>query len=193
MSDQAIGFLGRFSSLAPGAPAEAHPQHGHPGEPPLPRAVGHLFSQKGIPPQRQGRQIIGRIDAGEVGGHEALEGVGLAGGKPGKIRAQIRGIGDIRIQQGSDKDDPDGQRDAPRAVSRGIGVAQRVAVNIRIPVQRLRIPGLRHQGIRLQAAAQRGIVEPGPVIIQAQPRLPPLAGEAAVVGGDYFPLTVPLI
>jgi hypothetical protein len=66
----------------------------------------------------------------------------------------------------------------------GIGVAQWVVVNIRIPVQRLRVPGLGHDGIRLEEATQGRIVEPSPVIIQAQPRLPPLAGEAAVGGEE---------
>jgi hypothetical protein len=62
----------------------------------------------------------------------------------------------------------------------GIGVAQRVVVDIRIPVQRLRVPGLRHQRVGLEEATQDGIIEARPVIIQAQIRLLPLAGEAAV-------------
>ena len=66
----------------------------------------------------------------------------------------------------------------------GIGVAQRVVVDIRIPVQRLGIPRLGHQRVGLEEATQGRIVEPSPVIIQAQPRLPPLAGEAAVGGEE---------
>jgi hypothetical protein len=69
----------------------------------------------------------------------------------------------------------------------GIGVAQWVVVNIRIPVQRLRVPGLGHDGIRLQEAAQRGVIKARPVVIQAEGRLPPLAGEAAV-GGEELTL-----
>ena len=75
----------------------------------------------------------------------------------------------------------------------GIGVAQWVVVNIRIPVQRLRVPRLRHQRVGLEEAAQGGVVEAGSVIVEPEGRFPPLAGEAAVVGGEYFPLTVPLI
>jgi len=67
---------------------------------------------------------------------------------------------------------------------RGVRVAQGVVVDIRIPVQRLRVPRLRHQGVRLQEATERGIIKAGLVIVEAQPRLPPLAGEAAVGGPD---------
>jgi hypothetical protein len=48
-------------------------------------------------------------------------------------------------------------------VATGIGVAQRVVVNIRIPVQRLRVPRLGHDGIRLEEAAQGRVIEAGPV------------------------------
>jgi hypothetical protein len=64
----------------------------------------------------------------------------------------------------------------------GIGVAQGVVVNVRVTIERLWVPGLGHDGIRLQEAAQGGVVEAGLVIIQAQALLPPLAGEAAVGG-----------
>jgi hypothetical protein len=40
----------------------------------------------------------------------------------------------------------------------GISVAQGVVVDIRIPVQRLRVPGLRHHGVGLQEATQGGVV-----------------------------------
>jgi hypothetical protein len=73
---------------------------------------------------------------------------------------------------------------AGNAVASGIGIPQRVVVDIRIPVQRLRVPRLRHQGVGLEEAAQGGVVEAGVVIIQAQALLPPLAGEAAVGGEE---------
>jgi hypothetical protein len=63
-----------------------------------------------------------------------------------------------------------------------IHIAQGIVVNIRIPVQRLRVPRLGHDGIRLQEAAQGRVIEARPIVIQAQPRLPPLPGEAAVGG-----------
>jgi hypothetical protein len=59
-------------------------------------------------------------------------------------------------------------------VSAGIRLAQRVVVNIRIPVQHLGIPRLGHDGIRLQEAAQRGIIEARPVVIGLVPS--PTAG-----------------
>jgi hypothetical protein len=62
----------------------------------------------------------------------------------------------------------------------GVGVAQGVVVDIGIPIERLGVPGLRDNGIGLEEAAQDGIIEARPVIIQAQIRLLPLAGEAAV-------------
>jgi hypothetical protein len=69
-------------------------------------------------------------------------------------------------------------------VPAGVGVAQGVVVDIRIPVQRLRVPGLRHQGVGLQEAAQGRVIETRPVVIQARPRLPRLAGIEAVLGED---------
>jgi hypothetical protein len=39
-----------------------------------------------------------------------------------------------------------------------------------------------HQRIRLEEAAQGGVVEPCSVIVEPEGRLPPLAGEAAVGG-----------
>ena len=60
-----------------------------------------------------------------------------------------------------------GQQGAPfinaGRMTAGIGVAQWVVVNIRIPVQRLRVPGLGHDGIRLEEAAQGRVIEAGPV------------------------------
>jgi len=41
-----------------------------------------------------------------------------------------------------------------------------------------------HQRIRLQEAAQGRVIKARPVIIQAQIRLPPLAGEAAIGGEE---------
>ena len=62
----------------------------------------------------------------------------------------------------------------------GVGVPQRVVVNVSIPVKRLWVPWLGHDGIGLQEAAQGGVVEAGLVIVEPEGRLPPLAGEAAV-------------
>jgi len=67
-------------------------------------------------------------------------------------------------------------------VPAGIDVAQGIVVNVGIPVEGLRVSRLGHDGVRLQEAAQDGIVEAGVVIIQAQACFPPLAGEAAVFG-----------
>ena len=61
-------------------------------------------------------------------------------------------------------------------------IAQGVVVDIRIPVQGLGVPQLWDQRVGLEEAAQDGVVEPRPVVIQAQRRLPPLAGEAAILG-----------
>jgi hypothetical protein len=62
----------------------------------------------------------------------------------------------------------------------GVGVAQGVVVDIRIPVQRLRVPGLRHHGVGLQEATQGRVIEARLVVIQPEGRLPPLPGEAAI-------------
>jgi hypothetical protein len=61
-------------------------------------------------------------------------------------------------------------------VPAGVGVFQRIVVNVSIPVQRLRVPGLRHQRIRLQEATQGRVIEARPIVIQARPRPPRLAG-----------------
>ena len=66
----------------------------------------------------------------------------------------------------------------------GVGVPQRVVVNVSIPVKRLWVPWLGHDGIGLQEAAQGGVVEAGLVIVEPEGRLPLLAGEAAVGGEE---------
>jgi hypothetical protein len=76
-------------------------------------------------------------------------------------------------------------------VPAGIGVAQGIVVDIRIPVQRLRVPRLGHDGIGLREAAQGGVVEPCSVIVEPEGRLPPLAGEAAVGGEGSHHLQLP--
>jgi hypothetical protein len=65
-------------------------------------------------------------------------------------------------------------------VPAGIGVAQRVVVDIGIPMERLRVPRLGHDGIRLQEATQGRVIEARLVVIQPEGRLPPLPGEAAI-------------
>jgi hypothetical protein len=67
-------------------------------------------------------------------------------------------------------------------VATGVGVAQGVVVDIRIPVQRLRVPRLGHDGIRLEEATQGGVIEARLVIVEPEGSLPPLPGEAAVGG-----------
>lgn len=63
-----------------------------------------------------------------------------------------------------------------------IDVVQRPIAHIRVAIQRLRIPCLRHDGIRAEEAAQRGRVESRAVIIQAPQRdaLLPLPRVAAI-------------
>ena len=48
-----------------------------------------------------------------------------------------------------------------------IGVLERVVVNVGIAVQRLRVPGVRHDRVGLDEPAQFGIVIAGVVIAQA--------------------------
>ncbi len=51
------------------------------------------------------------------------------------------------------------------AVPCWIRVSERVVVNVRIPVQALGIPRLRHQCIRTDEAAQDGVVVAGTVVV----------------------------
>ena len=95
------------------------------------------------------------------------------------VLADIRGHLDAVVHPCTDQSSKsDGE--APRAMPAGIGVAQGVVVNVGVTIERLRVPGLRHQGVGLQEAAQGRVIEARPVIIQAQIRLPPLPGEAAI-------------
>ena len=70
-----------------------------------------------------------------------------------------------------------------------IDVAQGVVVDIGIPIERLGVPRLRHQGVGLQEAAQGRIIEPCSVIVEPEGRLPPLAGVEAI--GDHCPQRIP--
>ena len=47
-----------------------------------------------------------------------------------------------------------------RPVAAGIGVCQRVVVNVRIPVQALGVARPRHDGIRAEPSAGEGIIPP---------------------------------
>ncbi len=46
--------------------------------------------------------------------------------------------------------------------------SQRIPQYIRVPIEALRIPRFRHEGIRLQEPPQRGIVWPRAVVVEAQ-------------------------
>jgi len=62
----------------------------------------------------------------------------------------------------------------------GIRIPERIVERIRIPIQALRIPWVRHERIRLQEPSQGGIILPRAIVVEAQGRLLPLAGEAPV-------------
>jgi hypothetical protein len=66
------------------------------------------------------------------------------------------------------------------AVASGIGVPQWVVVDIRIAVQRLRIPRLRHHRIRTDEPPQPRMVVAGPVVVETQSEVPALADETAI-------------
>ena len=61
-----------------------------------------------------------------------------------------------------------------------IRVAQRIVQDVCVPIQRLRVPRLRHDGVRLDEAAHDGIIPPAVVKVQIGVVLDPLAGEAVV-------------
>jgi len=69
----------------------------------------------------------------------------------------------------------------------GIVILDRIVASISIAVQRLRIGRAGDHRIRLDEAAQCGIVIARAIVVQAQPGFAPLAGEAAV-GGQACPL-----
>ena len=71
-------------------------------------------------------------------------------------------------------------------MSRRIRIPERIVERVRIPIQALRIPRVRHERIRLQEPSQRGSVRPRTVVVAAQGRLLPLTGEAPV-GGQARP------
>ena len=60
----------------------------------------------------------------------------------------------------------------------GVDVPQRIIPHIRIPVQVLRVAGVRHNRVRADEPTQCGIVEARLVVVQAEGLLPALAGEA---------------
>ncbi len=62
----------------------------------------------------------------------------------------------------------------------GIRIPERIVERIRVPIQALRIPRVRHERIRLQEPPQRGIILPRAVVVETQGRLLPLASETAV-------------
>jgi len=71
-------------------------------------------------------------------------------------------------------------------MSRRIRIPERIVERVRIPIQALRIPRVRHERIRLQEPSQRGIVRSRAVVVEAQASLLPLAGEAPI-GGQARP------
>ena len=71
-------------------------------------------------------------------------------------------------------------------MSRRIRIPERIVERVRIPIQALRIRRIGDERIRLQEPSQRGSVRPRAVVVEAQGRLLPLAGEAPV-GGQARP------
>ncbi len=67
-----------------------------------------------------------------------------------------------------------------------IPIPQRIVECVRVPIEALRIPRFRHEGIRLQEPSQGGIILPRAVVVETQGRLLPLAGEAPI-GGQAGP------
>ena len=66
-------------------------------------------------------------------------------------------------------------------VSRRVCVAQGVVVNVRVPVQRLRIPRLRHQRVRADEPPQGRVVVAGTVVVEGQGGVPALRDEIEMV------------
>jgi hypothetical protein len=96
------------------------------------------------------------------------------------VLADIRGHLDAVAHPRADQDaKSDG--DAPRAVSRGIGVAQGVVVNVGVTIERLWVPALGHDGIRLQEAAQGGVIKARLVLVCRKGPVP-CPGEKRVNG-----------
>ena len=75
-------------------------------------------------------------------------------------------------------EDEDTHSNAQGAMPAGVGVPHRVVAHVRIPVQALRIPRLRHQRVRLDEAPYRRVVVAGVVVVQLDDPIPPLTGEA---------------
>jgi len=94
-------------------------------------------------------------------------------GQPARIGPG--GMGGKRV--GADGKE-DGINNIPRDAPTRVRVPQRVVVHVRIPVEALRLPRLRHNRIRLDEAGDGGIIPPGAVMVQFQGMFPPLAGEA---------------
>ena len=59
-----------------------------------------------------------------------------------------------------------------------VRVPHGVVVHVRIAVQALRVPRLRHDGVRLDEAPYRRVVVARVVVVQLDDPIPPLAREA---------------
>ena len=68
----------------------------------------------------------------------------------------------------------------------GIRIPERIVERVRIPIEALRIRRIGHERIRADEPSQRGSVRPRAVVVEAQGRLLPLAGEAPI-GGQARP------
>ena len=63
-----------------------------------------------------------------------------------------------------------------------ICIVQRIVVDVRVPIETLRIPGFRHGRVRTDRPPQHGVVPAGAGVVEPQPLLPWLPGEAAAGG-----------
>ncbi len=76
-------------------------------------------------------------------------------------------------------------------VASGVNVTYRIICDTAIPIEALPIPRVRHEGIRLQEPSQGGIILPRAIVVEAQGRLLPLAGELVArrrdAGGEVRP------